>query len=205
MNKIITTQVLIRGKSCPLSHLKENSNIKIIVECPHGQREVRWCRRHQQCYKCVAETGAYSTSLKGRKITWGNKISEAKTGKKFTENHRKSLSAAQYGINIDQWSGFYEKSEIHKLRDSLEYRNFVREVMIRDGFICRLSGRQGTLNVHHIEGMNIALEKALDHSNVITLHEDVHKLFHDLYGRGDNTTDQFEEFKKRIRDGEIDV
>jgi hypothetical protein len=205
MNKVISTHVLIRGKSCPLSCLKENSNIKVVVECSHGRREIRWSRRHQKCYKCVAETGAYNTSPKGRKITWGDKISEAKIGKRFSEDHRKSLSMSQYGVSADRWPGFYEKSEIHKLRDSLEYRDFVRKVMVRDGFACQLSNRQGALNVHHIEGMNIALEKALDYSNVITLHEDVHKLFHDLYGRGDNTKNQFEEFRQRINSGELNV
>ena len=64
---------------------------------------------------------------------------------------------------------------------------------------CRITGMGGKLNVHHIESINSCLEKALDPSNVITLHASVHKLFHDIYGRGNNTAEQFEEFVKNLK------
>ena len=37
-------------------------------------------------------------SQKGRKITWGDKISKALTGKKLSKDHRKAISDAHKGI-----------------------------------------------------------------------------------------------------------
>lgn len=194
MNKVITKTVTIRGQEKSIDQLKENSNKKVTVECKHGQREVRWCRRHQQCRKCVAEAGLYNTSKVGRKITWGDKISKAKKGVKLSELHKKELSIAQYECSKDDWPGFYKKSDVQRLRDSVEYLEFRKYIFKRDGYKCQITGLDGKLEMHHVESMNHNLSKALDPSNVITLHKSVHKEFHDLHGRGNNTREQFDEF-----------
>lgn len=72
------------------------------VKCKHGEREVRWCRIHQWCHKCTSEAGIYNTSVKGRKINWGEKISKAKKGKKLTEEHKRALSEAHLGIPLSK-------------------------------------------------------------------------------------------------------
>ena len=196
MNKIITTHVTIRGHVISVDQLKDKSQIIIEVECSHGRRSIRWSRRHQQCKQCAAEAGVFNTSLKGRKITWGNKISNAKKGIKATEEHKKALSIAQYGVKETEWSGFYEKSEIAKLRDSIEYLNFRKEIMFRDTYQCIITGMKGHLEVHHIDSVNTNKDRIMDSMNAVTLHKSVHSKFHLIYGNGDNTKAQFEEFKK---------
>jgi hypothetical protein len=177
--------------------LSDQSQVEIIVECEHGQRSIRWSRRAQPCKQCAIKAGVYNTSPKGRIITWGDKISEAKKDVKATEEHKKALSLAQYGItNEEDWPGFYAKSEIAKIRDSIEYKNFREKVMIRDNYCCQLTGRKGHLVVHHLDGVSLDKSKILDIDNGITLYVDVHKAFHSKYTNKKNTKAQFEEFSK---------
>ena len=95
MNKIITSHVLYRNSYIPVDQLKEQSQIKVIVECSHGQREVKWCRRNQLCKKCSIEKGVFNTSKPGRNITWGDKISKVKKGTKFSQSHKDALVLAR--------------------------------------------------------------------------------------------------------------
>ena len=48
--------------------------------------------------------------------------------------------------------------------------------------------------MHHLDSYNWCKEKRVDDTNGITLCENCHKNFHNIYGRGDNTKEQFEEW-----------
>lgn len=87
MNCLLTEYVSCRGKIVHITELSAHSNVKVRVLCRHGEREVRWSRRDNWCRKCRAEAGSYSTNQLGRKITWGEKISKAKKGKKRSGKH----------------------------------------------------------------------------------------------------------------------
>lgn len=88
---------------------------------------------------------------------------------------------------------------------SLEYRKWMRDVLKRDNYTCALTGirGKGNLAVHHLDGWNWCIEKRYDVSNGITIRKEIHELFHKIYGLGDNTKEQFEEFVKRYKNNEF--
>ena len=50
------------------------------------------------------------------------------------------------------------------------------------------------MSVHHLDGYNWCKEKRTDINNGIVLSKEIHDEFHSLYGRGNNTLDQFIEY-----------
>lgn len=98
------------------------------------------------------------------------------------------------GANCNFWKGGL--SDKHKkLKNSLEYKTFIRTVYYRDNYKCRKCGEGGgKLNVHHIK--NFAKHKKLRTipSNGITLCLKCHRQFHRKYGVKNNTIKQIKEF-----------
>lgn len=77
-----------------------------------------------------------------------------------------------------------------------EYKKFIQECFKRDKYTCQISGKKssGDIVVHHINGYNWDIKNRTNVDNGITLNKDIHKKFHKLYGKGNNTKEQFKEF-----------
>lgn len=87
----------------------------------------------------------------------------------------------------------------HILYENLSaWRN---KVYKRDSYTCQCCGRNkdisGHLNAHHLNSYNWDKEHRVQVDNGITLCESCHKEFHLIYGYGDNTKEQYEEWTNK--------
>lgn len=92
-----------------------------------------------------------------------------------------------------------ERLKKRKIWINERWRNAVFE---RDGYCCRITGKAGKLNVHHLNSFYLYTEERYSLNNGITLLEEIHKLFHKYYGRI-TTREQFIEFINKFNKKEI--
>lgn len=91
------------------------------------------------------------------------------------------------------------------------YTDFIKSVLMRDKYTCQCCKKKDVvLNVHHLNSYDWFIDGRTDVKNGITLCEKCHKNFHLLYGRGNNTKEQFEEWSGIVCsmndfDGELDI
>ena len=136
-------------------------------------------------------------------------------GKKFTEEQRIQLSEMRAAYYNDAELGEQRRQEVSKrtigennpmykgaeFRSDYTWRNktFRVKVLKRDNYTCQkchMRKHESELKAHHKDSCNWSIDKRLDIDNGATLCDDCHKLFHHLYGYGDNTVEQFNEFLK---------
>jgi hypothetical protein len=76
------------------------------------------------------------------------------------------------------------------------YNTWRRQVYERDNYTCQWCGddKGHNLNAHHINGYNWDKEHQTDINNGITICKKCHKEFHNKYGNGNNTEQQFKQY-----------
>lgn len=86
-------------------------------------------------------------------------------------------------------------TEDHRINSRGSWANSVWAIDVkkRDKFTCQIcrDSRGGNLVSHHINSYNKFPESRLNLANGITLCENCHKDFHNLFGNGNNTSDQW--------------
>lgn len=113
---------------------------------------------------------------------------------------RKCQSLFNRGENNPCWKPPEQRigGEAMQARNSIEYDEWRFSVYKRDRNLCEICGeRKDPMVAHHLDGFNLFPEKRFDVDNGVTLCDFHHISFHSNYGFGNNTKEQFEEFKQR--------
>jgi len=75
-----------------------------------------------------------------------------------------------------------------------------KAVYAKDGYTCQVCGAHGSeLNAHHLEAYDTSPSQRFDVSNGVTLCPSCHTRFHQKYGFGGNTAEQFWEWYREYR------
>lgn len=144
---------------------------------------------------------------------WKNKITKNVLnyflGKKFSVNHKKSLSKSKIGkipwnkgkkyLQIlgeknPNWKGGITP-ENHRIRSNIENNLWREAVFARDNWTCqKTKNKGGKLQAHHIQNFSKFPELRFAIDNGITLSEKSHQEFHKKYGKQNNTKEQLQIF-----------
>jgi len=159
--------------------------------------------------------------FKPKHITYGDIVYPDRTGEKnphWQPNKAKCLDCQEilknsYAIRCHSCHSKYYRGKNHhswkptdecvggeamQARNSVEYKEWRLSVWVRDKTKCQICGiRKDPMVAHHLDGFNLFPEKRFDVDNGVTLCDFHHISFHSNYGFGNNTKEQFEEFKQR--------
>ena len=148
--------------------------------------------------KCYNQLYAASEKRKKARAEYraserGKKSQEKYWDKFDQELHKKGCSEKEILENATFTGKRYLYCKYNNLGNYYEFLNKVTEKYNNK---CALTGETANLRVHHLNSFAEYPEQACDPENGVLLSEKVHKLFHKKYSYGNNTKEQFEEFKK---------
>lgn len=163
----------------PRGRLKVKENTKIIVDIKHLKKGCG-IQVAMACDEC------------GRSFKRIWRDHKDRNGMVFCN---KCSGILRRGENAYNWNSKLTVEDRLNGRDYPEYHDFIKRVLLRDNYTCKVCGNNTEkICVHHLDGYNWFVEGRTKDSNGVSLCEVCHNSFHSVYGKGRNTKDQFEEW-----------
>lgn len=193
--------------SCKECRTKSKKKHTIICEVCGKSFKSR-SKSSKYCSQECTNIGKGRTITERKANTWVCEV----CGKEFTRAKCKEKNENQHHFCSHECSQLFHRGENHcnwnpnltdedrSERQNSLYNKWVCEVLERDNYTCQCCGaRNGNgktikFNVHHKDGYHWCVERRVDITNGVTLCEDCHNEFHNIYGNRNNTEEQFEEF-----------
>lgn len=186
-----TPSTLLRGSNCPKCAVIEQHNQQRKT---HEQFIKEMKIKHPNI-KILGEYIDNSTNIECECLIDGYKWSPTPNSLSNGHGCLQCSIRNNKGENSPRWNHNKTQEEREDDRSYSEYKEWIVSVYEKDNYTCQCCGQHGgKLNAHHKDGYNWCIERRIDIDNGVTLCEDCHKEFHRIYGKGNNTEQQFIEF-----------
>ncbi|MNX38046.1 hypothetical protein D3C86_683690 [compost metagenome] len=159
-------------------------------------RQLRYHDYSDRCYGCNQE------ALKRDPVIREMKARNTRRINNTPELLAKKLEGARAmtGPKHPNWNPNRTRDQREKERKTPPHVEWARLVKERDAYTCQVCDQWGrSLVSHHLMAYANFPDLRLDVTNGVTLCARCHKAFHKRYGKGDNTREQFEEFKRECK------
>lgn len=172
--------------SCNNIFFKEN--VKLLISQAEGYllNNIRFNKHKHPMVSLICNKGhEYETNLFD--FNSGKRCSKCYRESNFGENH------PNYNPSLTDEERLKDRYELY----GKNMNKWAREVHKRCSYKCAICGSSRLLEAHHLEAWNSNRELRFDINNGVTLCKKHHKEFHQKYGYGNNTKEQFEEFASK--------
>ena len=178
-----------------LEDLPNSSRVRVVAKCKccGKDREISFHQYREICHACNNQnhSGENSPKWKG-----GDFRNTCKCGKPIFRAANQCVECYNNDRAISEEDRKL-KIENRKIT-SQEYRNWRTDIFEIGGYTCDKCGDStgGNLVAHHLESWGSNKELRYSVSNGVCLCKNCHTIFHKIYGFGNNTTQQYLEFKE---------
>lgn len=172
-----------------LSNTYKNANTKLHLKCPEGHDYFTVYNSFRQGYRC--QKCYLSSNIGESSPNWKGGITPIANHLRGKINDWKIDSLKAYSFRCAISNEYSRELEIHH---TYGFSSIVRELFEELGLQKHQKLKDySDQDIKNVEAL--CLKKHYEYGLGIPLLPHIHKEFHDIYGKGNNTIEQFEEFK----------